>query len=132
VQLWNQVAVLFRKGQPTGTDNPVAALGPGAEAINLLQGFDPFYGGAYTGPGDKSGGLVRVAEGITSGLPPVRLANQAGLPFTGKYHAPASYTDKYLTFDGHQIPIDALLRYLGIPLRRANVAKLQQYAAEGK
>ena len=130
-QLADQLAVLFKSGQPSGVASPVSSLGPAAESINLLQGFDPFYGGAYTGPGDKSPGAERVALGLLAGLPPVRLANEAGLPFTGKYKRPASYNDRFMNVGGHDIPIDAILRYLGLPIRRANKAKLQEYAQRG-
>ncbi len=130
-QLADQLGVLFKSGQPSGTASPIASLGPAAESVNLLQGFDPFYGGAYTGPGDKSPGAERVALGLLAGLPPVRLANEAGLPLTGKYKQPASYQDHFMNVGGHDIPIDAILRYLGLPIRRANKAKLQEYAQRG-
>ena len=130
VQLTQQVGAFFKTGIPGGTDNPVASLGPLAEMVNLAQGVDPFFGGAYQGPGQKQSPVVRALAGTIFGLPETRLLQQGGVaPY---YVPPKSYHDTYVNAGGHQIPLDALLRYLGYPLRRIDVRASAQYAREGR
>jgi hypothetical protein len=130
VQLTQQVSSFFKTGVPGASDNPVSSLGPLAEMVNLAQGVDPFFGGAYTGPGQKQSPLVRAVAGTLFGLPETRLLQQGGIaPY---YRPPASYQDQYVNVRGRQVPVDALLRYLGYPVRRVNVAKARQYAKEGR
>ena len=128
--LAQQVGSLFEQGTPTGTDNPLSQLGPAASAIDLARGIDPFLGGTYTGPGAKQSPLVRAAAGTFFSLPQARLAQSWGLlPY---YQAPASYHDRYAQTPAGRIPEDALLRYLGVPVRRVDRAQAAEYAAEGR
>jgi hypothetical protein len=128
--MFEQAGSLFRGGVPSGTENPLSSLGPAANAIDLAQGIDPFLGGSYTGPGANQSPLVRASAGTFFSLPQARLAQAWGLlPY---YKPPASYHDRYSDTPIGRVPEDALLRFLGLPIRRVDRAKAAQYAAEGR
>jgi hypothetical protein len=124
-QLGAAAASLGGEGVPSGSSSPFGLLGPYAELGFYQAGVDPFFGfGAYQGPGSGLGGRQRYLRGpvgVLADLPPARLA-QTLFPGQTGYRRPATYANT---------DVDAILQYLGYPIRRVKESKAREEAAKG-
>lgn len=115
------------------TENPASLLNPFIGAgIAGVSNVDPFTGNTYQGYGANSGFNPadvgrRTAGAFFSGLAPTRL----GLQLTGNAHNSKIYAPK--TY-GHAGPVpinDALLQYLGLPIRHVRVRQAKEDQRKG-
>jgi len=113
--------------------NPAGSLAFGLQGLATgITGVDPFTQGAYRGIGASKGYdplsvLRRTAGATVEGLVPYRLYQQT----VGK---PPAYLYQPKTY-GHVGPVainDALLQYLGLPIRHVRKGVAKTYAKEGR
>ncbi len=136
LQFVDQLRSLLPKslgGQPaTGSSNPISLLSPYVQAIDAVRGIDSSTGEQHRGLGARQGGVVAGAGQFLGSFPQVSYGQQAlgGVNVPGTDYAPihSAYPSSLYT----QRQRNALLAYLGIPIKDVNVAAAKAYHDEGR
>ena len=123
-QLLQSGQALASSGKPRfGISGPLSLLNPLVGQAEQVQGIDPFYGGAYQGPGAGYGYKGRLAASLVTDLPQYRVIEQTKPSLVGSNYKSTLYSNS---------PLDFWLNFMGLPLKNVRAQEAKTRAEAGQ